>query len=243
MNATVLFAVLQCWRSFVVIVGLSVILIFGFIPLSIAESSAFSVFPSQYKDKIKQPLLDEKGELTLHNAIQLALQHNPELSSFEKEALALRGLTMQAGLLPNPVIQFDSEDVSSRTTNSPAARFDSIRIFQLFETGGKRSARTQAAIFGQEVAEQDYAARQLDLIARVANTFMDVLTGQERLQLALAGQELAQKVVDAASKRVQAGKAPPIEQTRAEVTLATANIEVERTKRNLVSFRKQLALL
>jgi len=83
----------------------------------------------------------------------------------------------------------------------------------------------------------------LDLIARVANVFLDVLAGQERLKLALASQELAQKVVDAAAKRVIAGKAPPIEETRANVALATADIEVEQAQRNLVSFRKQLALL
>lgn len=184
----------------------------------------------------------QDGELTLQAAVALALQRNPDLAAFEKEIQALHGLTIQAGLLPNPVIQYDSEDVSSRS-NGPAARFDSLRIIQLFETGGKRSARTQAALLGQEAAEQDYAARRLDLIARVANVFLDVLAGQERLQLALAGQELAQKVVDAAAKRVIAGKAPPIEETRAQVALATANIEVEQARRNLISFRKQLALL
>lgn len=186
--------------------------------------------------------LTETAELTLQVAVQLALQRNPELAAFEKEIQALHGLTLQASLLPNPVIQYDGEDVSSRS-NGPGARFDSLRIIQLFETGGKRSARTQAALLGQESAEQDYAARRLDLIARVANVFLDVLAGQERLKLALAGQELAQKVVDAAVKRVVAGKAPPIEETRAKVALATADIEVEQAQRNLLSFRKQLALL
>ena len=50
-------------------------------------------------------------------------------------------------------------------------------------------------------------------------------------------------MVDAAEKRVMAGKAPPIEETRARVALATANIEVEQAQRNLISFRRQLALL
>jgi len=184
----------------------------------------------------------EEVELTLQTAAQLTLRHNPELAAFDKEIRALHGLTIQAGLLPNPVMQYDAEDISSRS-NSPGARFDSIRISQLFETGGKRSARTRAAALGQETAEQDYAARRLDLIARVANVFLDVLAGQERLKLALVGQDLAQKVVDAAEKRVMAGKAPPIEETRARVALATANIEVEQAQRNLISFRRQLALL
>lgn len=212
---------------------------------ALAENNAPGTYSSQdeHSAAIMQPA--ENKILTLRDAIQLALAHNPELASFEKEIRALHGVTIQAGLLPNPIIQFDSEDISSRSNGpgGPGARFESIRISQLFETGGKRSARRLAALLGQESAEQDYAARQLDLIARAANVFLDVLSGQERLRLALAGQELAQKVVDAAAKRVKAGKAPPIEETRAKVVLATADIEVEQAQRNLISFRKQLSLL
>ncbi|GJL74158.1 MAG TPA: TolC family protein [Nitrosomonas nitrosa] len=217
-------------------------LTFGLVAASKAENAGSSVFSQPPLNDAAIILPVEEKTLTLRNALKLALQHNPELASFAKEALALQGLTIQAGLLPNPVIQFDSEDISSRS-NGPAARFESIRISQLFETGGKRPARKRAALFGQESAEQDYMARQLDLIATVANVFLDVLAGQERIRLALAGQELAQKVVDAAAKRVKAGKAPPIEETRASIALATADIEVKQAQRSLASFRKQLALL
>ncbi|MBX3631036.1 MAG: TolC family protein [Nitrosomonas sp.] len=209
---------------------------------SAAKAGIGGIILSQDTDAAAETFLAEEAGLTLQTAVQLALQHNPELAAFDKEAQALHGLTIQAGLLPNPVMQYDSEDISSRS-DSPGARFDSIRISQLFETGGKRSARTRAASLGQESAEQDYAARRLDLMARVANVFLDVLAGQERLKLALAGQALAQRVVDAAAKRVKAGKAPPIEETRALVALATADIEVEQAQRSLISFRKQLVLL
>ena len=215
----------------------------GFMVASVAETDATSGFSQPSEDNnATHTLPTEEKVLTLRSSILLALQHNPELASFAQEVLALHGLSIQAGLLPNPVIQFDTEDFSSRT-NGPAARFDSIRISQLFETAGKRSIRHSAALLEQESAEQDYAARQLDLIARVANVFLDVLAGQERLKLALAGQEVAQKVTNAAAKRVKAGKAPPIEETRAKVALATTDIEVEQSRRNLASFRKQLTLL
>ena len=147
---------------------------------SAAKAGIGDIILSRDTDAAAETLLAEEAGLTLQTAVRLALQHNPELAAFDKEARALHGLTIQAGLLPNPVMQYDSEDISSRS-NSPGARFDSIRISQLFETGGKRSARTRAASLGQESAEQDYAARRLDLMARVANVFLDVLAGQERL--------------------------------------------------------------
>ncbi|WP_256207403.1 TolC family protein [Nitrosomonas marina] len=230
-------------RHFIYRLLLLLILSFFIAAVSVAESNAPGASARhQTGTSIIQHTPAEENELTLSHAIQLALLHNPDLAAFAKETLALQGLVTQAGLLPNPVIQLDTEDVTSRS-HGPAARFDSIRISQLFEIGGKRSARRLAAQLTQESAEQDYAARQLDLIAKVANVFLEVLAGQERMKLALAGQELAQKVVDAASKRVKSGKAPPLEKTRAQVALATAEIEVEQAQRNLVSFRKQLALL
>jgi outer membrane protein, heavy metal efflux system len=224
-----------------VLIGVLVLML-GLTSMAFAERYTSGISPEEQHTDVSSILLTEKKELALRDAIQLALQRNPELAAFGKEIHALGGITLQAGLLPNPVLQFDSEDVSSRA-NGPGARFSSIRISQLIELGGKRSARTHAASLGQERAEQDYAIRRLDLIAQVANMFTNVLAGQERLQLALAGQELAQKVVDAATKRVQAGKAPPIEETRAKVTLATANIELKQAQRDLAALRKQLVLL
>jgi cobalt-zinc-cadmium efflux system outer membrane protein len=55
--------------------------------------------------------------------------------------------------------------------------------------------------------------------------------------------QLAQKVVTSATKRVEAGKAPPIEETKAKVAFSTTGIELEQTRRDLVAERKQLSLL
>ena len=73
--------------------------------------------------------------------------------------------------------------------------------------------------------------------------FTEVLAAQERLRFAEESQQLAQRVVNAVAKRVQAGKVPPIEETRAAVALSTTQIELEQAKRDLAVARKQLALL
>lgn len=242
MNTNVLFSALPCWRWFLVKIGLLPVLIFSFISLSVAENTTSIVFSKQDIDTTTQSLLDEKTTLTLHNAVQLALQHNPELAAFAKEMGALEGVTQQAGLLPNPQLQIDSEDIGTRP-NSPGARFVSIRISQLIETAGKRSARINAASLGQERAGQDYETRRLDLIAQVANVFTDVLVGQQRLQLANESLALARTVVDTVAKRVLSGKVPPIEETRAKVAFATTRIEFEQAQHNLEAARKQLALM
>ena len=191
----------------------------------------------------------------MRDAAQLALQRNPELASFAKEARALEGATLQAGLLPNPELSVNVENIGniqplSGDINSQKSvaqevvqQISTIRIYQLIELGGKRAARVNAASLGEELAVRDYEAKRVELIARVANVFTEVLAGQEQLRLAEENQQLAQRVVDAVAKRVQAGKVPPIEETRVGVALSTTRIALVQAQRDLDAARKRLALL
>ena len=200
-------------------------------------------------------LPEEKTDLTLRDAAHFTLQRNPELAFFAKEMRALEGATLQAGLLPNPELSVNVENIGNvqpltGDINSKDAvgkevvqQLTTIRIYQLIELGGKRAARMVAASLNQELAAQDYEARRVELLARVANVFTEVLAGQERLRLAEESLQLAQRVVSAVAKRVQAGKVPPIEETRAGVAFSTTRIELEQAQRDLAAARKRLTLL
>ena len=200
-------------------------------------------------------LPEERTNLTLRDATHFTLQRNPELASFAKEMRALEGATLQAGLLPNPELSVNVENIGNvqpltGDVNSKDAigkevvqQLTTIRIYQLIELGGKRAARMVAASLNQELAAQDYEARRVELLARVANVFTEVLAGQERLRLAEESLQLAQRVVSAVAKRVQAGKVPPIEETRAGVAFSTTRIELEQAQRDLAAARKRLTLL
>jgi cobalt-zinc-cadmium efflux system outer membrane protein len=229
----------------------------GRVPLAFAENS----FSGTVTDAVGRgdystpPLIQEQKDLTLRDAALLALQRNPELAAFEKEKRALRGATLQAGLLPNPELSINVENIGNvqpltGAVNSVHAvaqevvqQLSTIRIYQLIELGGKRGARVAAASLGEELAAQDYEIRRVELIARVANVFTEVLAGQEQLRLAEESQDLAQRVVNSVAKRVQAGKVPPIEETRVGVALSTARIALVQAQRDLESARKRLALL
>lgn len=242
MKINLLFSIMRYWRRRLVSVCL-LIAAFALPAISIAEHHVYENLSNQRLTNTHQSLSQEMVDMTLLEAVQLTLRYNPELAVFAREKDALEGATLQAGLLPNPQIQVDMEDLGTRTNDTPGGTFTSIRIGQLIETGGKRLARRNAASLNEERAERDFEAKRLDIIALAANIFTDVLAGQARVQLAQDNSVLAQKVVDTARKRVQAGKAPPIEETRAEVSLATAKIELVQAQRDLNAFRKQLTLL
>jgi cobalt-zinc-cadmium efflux system outer membrane protein len=226
----------------------------GRVPLALAENSfSGTVTDAVGRGDYSMPhLIQEQKDLTLRDAALLALQRNPELAAFEKEKRALKGVTIQAGLLPNPDMTLFAENAGNlqKVNPSPAVgakeveqQDTSLRINQLIELGGKRAARVKAASLGEEVANQDYEARRVLLIAQVANVFTEVLAGQEQLRLAEESRQLAQRVVNAVSKRVQAGKVPPIEETKVEVAFDATEIAFVQAQRDLAAARKRLALL
>ena len=236
-----------------VLPGLIFLLGFAYQPQVSADS--FGAMPSGIQDQSTETSVQETGDLTLRDAINLTLLRNPELASFAKEMRALEGATLQAGLLKNPELSVNVEnpgniqklsgDINSQDSVSQEVvqQLTTIRIGQLIELGGKRAARVGAARLNEELAARDYESRRIEIIARVANVFTEVLAGQERLKLAEETRQLAQNVVDTVVLRVQAGKVPPIEETRAKVGLSTARIEFEQAQRDLASARKRLALL
>lgn len=70
--------------------------------------------------------------LSLRQAIELALTHNPELATAAIEKGANEGIRQQAGAYPNPELSWLQED-TQRTTP--------LQLNQAIELGGKRAAR------------------------------------------------------------------------------------------------------
>lgn len=218
-------------------------------------ADAFGVAPNGIKGQAAELSAQETGDLTLRDAVNLALLRNPELAAFSKEIRALEGLTLQAGLLKNPELNLNVEnagnvqkltgDVNSAhaVAQEVVQQLSTIRIYQLIELGGKRAARVNAALLSEELAVKDYEIKRIDIIFRVANVFTEVLAAQERLRLAEETKQVARNIVSTVSGRVQGGKVAPIEETRVKVGLSTARIELEQAQRDLTGARKRLALL
>ena len=177
------------------------------------------------------------GPLSLAAAQALAVSNNPTLSAARHELQAQDGALQQAQTLPNPELQTLVEDTRRAT------RSTTVQLNQLIELGGKRGARTQVAQRGQDVAEAALAMQQADTRAAVTKTFIDVLAAQEGLRLADSAQALAARASAITARRVTAGKASPVEETRARVAEASVRLELNLARGALASARKRLAAL
>ncbi|MFH1817064.1 MAG: TolC family protein [Pseudomonadota bacterium] len=173
--------------------------------------------------------------LTLNAALELALGANPELSAAGRELEALDATITQAQARPNPELSALIEDTRRET------RTTTLQLNQPIELGGKRGARIEAAERGRDAASLELDAKRAETRAAVTAAFFDVLVAQERLRLAQASVELAQRATGAASRRVTAGKVSPVEETRARVAEAAVRVEQAQAASEVTTARRRLA--
>lgn len=158
--------------------------------------------------------------LSLKAAIQTALQHSPELKAAQNDLQASEGAVTQAGAWLNPELQALVEDTRAET------RTTTWQLSQPFEIGGKRAARVSAAQWAQAQAALALQARQAQVRADATEAFFALALAQERVRLAQASSQLGEQALQAASRRVQAGKVSPVEESRAKVAQASLSIEL-----------------
>lgn len=183
-------------------------------------------------------LSKQKSNLSLADALALALAHNPELTAFSYETRIQEANALQASLLPNPELDAELENFAG--SGSLGESELTLSIGQLVELGGKRAKRTQAAALGADVAAWDYEAAKLDVFVNVVTEFTATLALQQRIELQKELVRVAESFLETILQRIEAGRTSPAEAARARVELSTTQIELHRLQKELQSARKRL---
>lgn len=175
--------------------------------------------------------------LTLQQALQAAYERNPTLRAASRAIGIAHGEHQQAGMLPNPELGLSTEGTDSRS------RVETVEIAQTIELGGKRAARLAAGDQQRQLAAEALQAQRAELRADVMAAYLDALTVQERVTLARSAIDVAGRALDAATRRVAAGKISPVEQTRSSVAEAMVKMELTQATAELAVARRKLATL
>ncbi|MEI8140313.1 MAG: TolC family protein [bacterium] len=182
------------------------------------------------------------GVLTLRQTLELAMMHNPELTSSLHGVQAAEGYAQQAGAWQNPTLELNAEEFGgSGARQGYDAVQTTARLIQTIELGGKRGKRQKVARTEARLAGWDYESKRLDVLTQTKKVFVDVLLKQGQLKLAESLLLVSEDVHQAAAQRVKAGKVTPLEETKAGVEVAAARIVRDRAKRELDTVRKRLA--
>ena len=187
---------------------------------------------------------DGPPPLTLTQAVDEAMTNSPRVASANATINAAKGGLRQAGAYANPSLGIEGENIGG---NGQYKGFDSAEITyglsQQIMLGGKVSAREEAATKQLTIAKLDAAITRLDVERDVKQAFATAVAAQESLRLSQDALSIAQQELKSVSRRVAEAASPLIQRSKAQVTLATAQFNVEQARQDEVAARTQLATL
>lgn len=189
----------------------------------------------------KEPLKLSEEKITLQIAIDTAIINNPNLKVFAYEITSLEKLKIQAGLIPNPEVNFEVEDVfgSNELSGIKGSQY-TLSIGKQFELGGKRSKRVALAETEIVSSKDNYELLKLDIIASVKTTFLSLYKVQLQIEQQSKFVKLNEEINLTISERVKAGRTSPAEESKVKVTLTNSKIELARLQRYFSSIQTQL---
>jgi outer membrane protein, heavy metal efflux system len=189
-------------------------------------------------------------KITLDQAVQMAHDHNHALKAARTTIQQNQAQEITANLRPNPTLSGDSQFLpvfqpGSFTTNyvNEITQFD-IGIGYLFERGGKRQRRLEAAQDATAVTRSTVDDNERTLAFSVATQFVNVQLAESTLDLALQDVKSFQDTVDISDARYKAGDMSEADYLKIKLQLLqfqsdVANARMSRAT-SLVSLREFL---
>lgn len=168
--------------------------------------------------------------------VRRALTTNGELLATRLDIERARARMRQAGLRPNPTIDF--EQTTGRFTGSAGESETSIGLALPLEMGGKRKRRIQLAQAELEAAEAEITDRERRLANDVRTAYAEALAAVRELEITENLNEIDQQTARFVQARVNEGESAPI-----ELNLLRVEVDRLRSRRALVEGRLQASIL
>jgi cobalt-zinc-cadmium efflux system outer membrane protein len=172
----------------------------------------------------------EPPRLTLADLERIALEKNPTLVQAQAEIEAARGRTLQAGLLPNPVIGYSAEDFAYRAGVGHGKQ--GVFIETTIPLGGKLALGR--AVFSHEIAEAEanFETQRLRVLNSIRALYWESLISARRVQVRERLAALSDEAVRVSHQLYNVGAADRPDVLEAE-------IESRETRLALVAARNQ----
>ena len=186
----------------------------------------------------------EYQKITLDEAVETALNDNPNLAVYKYEIESLEKQKIQAGSIPNPEADFEAENfLGGKELRGLKGSEYTLSASQLFELGGKRSGRINLAESQVASAKGKFELRKLELISNVKEVFFNLFRISRQIELQKQFIKLNEEILSTISKRVEAGRTSPAEESKVKVALINSRIELDRLQRQSLSASSTLSSL
>ena len=121
----------------------------------------------------------QEARLTLDQAVDIAMNQNPEILFGGKRTMEIRGQRLQIGALPDPEVVFSDEGLGFRKESSADLEKEvSLGIQQNLEFPGKRALRSRIGRFGEEQAAVERERTRLLVSSAVKRIYYRAVLSQ-----------------------------------------------------------------
>jgi cobalt-zinc-cadmium efflux system outer membrane protein len=181
--------------------------------------------------------------VTMQQAVEQALAHNPALLSAQQSLLSMKGQEVEAGLRANPYIGVTGSDITLPSNNPGNPYSYSAGVSRLFERGQKRRWRLDAARATTSQTEAQYhdQIRQTTLLVR--QNFTNLVLAKAVLKLAQDNLSSCRHELQINHDRYDAGDIGKLDYERLDLQLAQFESDESSAENNLVQASDQLQTL
>ena len=183
-------------------------------------------------------------ELTLEQAIDLALKQNPDILAAQKEILASQGRRLQMQAFPEPQVVLRDEGIPfSPGDQIKAEKEISFGVEQPFEFPGKVSLRGKIGQFGEKIATYELARVHLLITARIKEAYYKAVLSQKAISALDETAKLLDEFIASATVKYQSGGGLYLDVLRARVEKTRLQNELIETRKDLLLDKAHLNLL
>src|SRR5699024_1042945 len=180
--------------------------------------------------------------LSFADALSKALLENPRLQSYGWQMWVKEAERIQASLLPNPRLEGEMENFGGTEKFAGLDNREiTIRLSQKILLGADRLKRKRLAEATKELAGWDYETQRLEILTSVTKAYISALEAQKQWQQQKELVEVVQKLFDSIAAQVEAGKVSKLVQTKANVELSRARIDLDSARNTFETARSNLA--
>ncbi len=180
--------------------------------------------------------------ITMQQAVDMALAHNPVLLAYEQNLLSMKGQEVEAGLRQNPDFSLVGSDLSNPATSSTPYAY-SLQVARLFERGQKRRWRLDSARATTAQTDAQYHDQIRQTTLQVRQNFTSLLLAKATLKLAQDNLSSFRHELQINLDRYNAGDIGKLDYERLDLQLAQFESDETSAEMNLVQASDQLQTL
>lgn len=170
------------------------------------------------------PARDVTGKtLTLHDLECMALVNNPTLVQAMSHIRAAQGQRLQAGLLPNPIVGYQTSEAGNNGTPGQQGAFWTQEFVRRKKLNWGRAEGSQAVA----VAQRDFAAQRLRVLNDVRTEYFNVLVAEQAMELTAELASINRRALQATEDLFRNEQVAYVDVLQVTIEVDSAQIAVE----------------